>query len=413
MVFSKKITIIKVLLFGLLIGGLIICLGILFQPTFGRENNYLGIKEFRNEPDDSIDTLFLGSSVIYHGISATELYRDYGICSWNLGSSSQPVSASYYLLQDVYRRQSGSLKTVIFDVYQVKTNSTDSFRRSAVDAIKDYDIKYKANRDYAVDFTEAIDYTIPVISYHNRWSELSNDDFIKLKGVDRSYLRGYYLDTIHEYYDLCEDYTEITLPNCNWDEINVRTAFPEETMYYLRRMIDFCREHDLELILFKTPMGVHWNAADHNAIQDIADSYGVTFLDANYEPIIDEVGHNYAADQADGEHLNYYGVKKLTSWVGRYLIENGKSEDVRGQEKYRYLDDVLVKYKDKVTDLVYLKDAKDVADYLETATGKSFYTVIISVKDDATASLTDEQRRRFEEIGLTSLSSLGFRDSYC
>ena len=411
MILSGNRNVIKAFVFVLIIVVLFFELGYFFQPTFGRENNYMAKKAFNYEPENTIDTIIIGSSTVHHGISVMEMYKENGICAWNMGSSLQPVSSSYYLLMDAYKLQGKSLKTVMFEVFMMDRNADDSLRRSINDAIMHYDIKYTANREYAKSIKDALDRTIPLSSYHSRWSEISKSDFNKSYEEYRAYLRGYYLDTNRNYF-YEHDYTEITLPAYNADFSGEDARFTAESLFYLRKMIDFCDDHDIKLVLFKTPMAESWDVSRHNAVQDIADQYGLDFLDFNYEPLFDEISYNYATDQSDGDHMNYYGVKKLSAWIGDYLVKECGAEDVRGKVDYDFLEEEYRQYEDKVEGLVAMRDLEDPADYIEAAVNKGKYTILISVKDDASASLSESQRKRFEAAGLTRLADLGFRDSY-
>lgn len=49
-----------------------------------------------------LDALFLGASQIQIGISPMELYKKYGIISYALGTSGQPIGGSYFLLRKMY-----------------------------------------------------------------------------------------------------------------------------------------------------------------------------------------------------------------------------------------------------------------------------------------------------------------------
>lgn len=66
------------------------------------------IYNFRDEPKNSIDVILLGSSHMYRTIQPMELWNDYGIASYNLGSSEQSLPLSYYLLKEAIRKQKPS-----------------------------------------------------------------------------------------------------------------------------------------------------------------------------------------------------------------------------------------------------------------------------------------------------------------
>ena len=51
-------------------------------------------------PDDTFDVTFLGSSFPLNAIYPMELYRDFGIASYNLATGNQSIEASYYLARE-------------------------------------------------------------------------------------------------------------------------------------------------------------------------------------------------------------------------------------------------------------------------------------------------------------------------
>ena len=55
---------------------------------------------------DSVDVLFLGTSLVMFGVSPMEIYERTGICSYNLATVAQPLECSYYILKDAFRTQS-------------------------------------------------------------------------------------------------------------------------------------------------------------------------------------------------------------------------------------------------------------------------------------------------------------------
>ena len=51
-------------------------------------------------PKNTFDVTFLGASFVMYGIYPMELYRDYGIASYNLSTGNQTMEASYYLAKE-------------------------------------------------------------------------------------------------------------------------------------------------------------------------------------------------------------------------------------------------------------------------------------------------------------------------
>ena len=401
---------IKAISFLIILSFLCLCLGHFFVPHFSLESNFYGKKAFNDQPDNSIETILIGSSVIYHGVSPMEMYEAQGISVWDMGSSYQPLSSSYYMLEEAYRMHTESLDTVVLDVFELTRETNSSLRRLITDAMKFYDLKIEANIAFTDNVKDAISYTFPLISYHSRWSEISREDFNKNRDY-RPYLRGYYLDTERNYFEQ-QGYSELEIPNYTADSDKEEAMFDKEALVYFKKILEFCEEKNLRLVLIKTPMAMHWGDSEHNAMVKIVDEYGLEFLDFNYDPLFTEIGFNYATDLQDTDHMNYYGVRKLTAWLGDYLVKECGASDVRGTEEYAHLEKELTEYQKRVKDLVTLRAENDPAKYLSRALAHDDYTVFISAKDDAASYLTQEQRITFSDLGLPALSVLASRDSY-
>ena len=94
---------IKVTVF-ILIGALLVtAASYFFQPAWKDWNNYDTMHGFYEEPENTIETIFLGASIVVNGITPMELYENYGICAYNLATEQQPMLASYYWLEEAER----------------------------------------------------------------------------------------------------------------------------------------------------------------------------------------------------------------------------------------------------------------------------------------------------------------------
>ena len=96
----------RIALFAALTAIMAAALGWFFQPVWKFWNNYNTMHGFYEEPENTIETIFLGASITACGFSVTELYESYGICAYNLGTEQQPVLAPYDWLEEAYRRHS-------------------------------------------------------------------------------------------------------------------------------------------------------------------------------------------------------------------------------------------------------------------------------------------------------------------
>lgn len=113
-------------------------------------------------------------------------------------------------------------------------------------------------------------------------------------------------------------------------------SISEKAEKYLRKCIELCQNQGIEIVLTNTP----WpditieTQQQYNKIQQIAEEYGVAFLNGCL--MNEELGMDYRVDSmGDWGHLNYTGVTKWTKWLGRYLANKYELPDRRGDSKYK------------------------------------------------------------------------------
>ena len=372
-------------------------------------NNYDTVYGFYEEPENTIEVVILGTSSTINGFIPMELYENYGICAYNLGTEQQPMLASYYWLEEAYRLHPESLKVVVASPSSVRSKISSSYYRKALDGMHFSSVKFNAVRDYVDDPKEVLSYLVPLFSYHDRWTLLSEEDFEKFGYEPNTYSRGYNFKTTR-YMD-GRDYDTIAVPEFYVDEQAKAQTPNEEGLYYINKIIDFCDEHDIKLIWVRTPTE-RWSASWHNTIAGVLEGSGTEFFDMNFLPMLDIVDYNIAVDNMDNWHENFWGAEKITNWLGAYLSAEGYVTDVRGDKRYAFMEEELRAYHANISDIAAMKAASDPAAYLSIVSQMPNCIVFVAAKDEASNKLTQRQRDTFSGIGLPKLASLSYRDSY-
>ena len=402
----------RVFAFVLILILLLMGINSFLQPVWFYENNYNTYNGFYEEPNNSIETIFVGASMTLFGFSPMEMYEQNGISGYNLASSSQPMMASYFWVKEAHRLHYETMDTVVIDVSMLRRNSSAEDYRKALDGMDDTSpIKKEAVEAMSDDTKEAVDFQFPLFGYHNRWSNINYTDFVKYKQKDTGFTRGYYM----EFSRIFEQYTPdaIPVPTQLIDPNAEPTEFISESLFYFNKLIEFCKENNIRLVLCKTPSPSNWSSGDHNGVQKIADSYDLEFVDLEIEPFLTQLDYCVPMDSKDTDkHLNYYGAVKLSQWMSSYLANECGNKDMRGTEIGRRLDQQLERYHRKVTQMAEATYSTDVVDYLsKVMTGEDF-TVFLSVKDDASANLTVDQRLQLSKLGLSQLATIQNNDAY-
>ncbi len=411
--YGKTYKVVNTVIFSIGLIVLIIYLNFIMQPVWGYVN-YNPVQGIYKETANTIQTLFIGPSHVRNGVSPMQLYERYGIPAYNLTTSTQPMIASFYWLKEVYRRHPESLNTVVLDVSTLRREPITARYHQGFDFMHFSTDKLRAVESYSGDFTELLVNTIPLLSYHERWKELRRKDAAKFIMEPQLFLKGYHYTT-SQWIAEEGDFSKIVTPVRIRDQKEKNMVLNDKAVQYFRDVADFCREHDLRLLLIKVP--TNWSSAAHNAVQALANEYGLDFLDFNIEPYYSAISFNLAANvewpgrNINNLHLNYYGATKLTDYLGKYLTEKCGARDVRGDPKYAFMDEYLEDYHRYIISAP-LGEFTDPCDFIKYVFDREKYTIFISVKDDAAHALTDKQRNYFASIGLTELSNLKDGASY-
>jgi hypothetical protein len=104
-------------------------------------------------------------------------------------------------------------------------------------------------------------------------------------------------------------------------------------LFYYEKIIRLCSENNIDLIFVTTPR-LTWNYKQHNGVKELADKYGLTYIDyslPNNRKIID---FDPSADFYDRLHVNIFGSFKVSNHLGAYLHEHYEFSDKRNDPQY-------------------------------------------------------------------------------
>ncbi|MDM8313053.1 MAG: hypothetical protein SO128_13880 [Clostridium cadaveris] len=291
------------------VGIFLIILGSL-SPFF---RQVISKKAIEIEPQNTIDYLIIGDSEATTSISPMEIWNKHGFTGYNLGAPAQRLQETYYSLKNALKNQKPQ-------VVLLETNAT----------CRAFGVNGEINKLFGSIFKNNFE----VYKNHNKWKEFnSQNDSEKSKRIRTNILRGFRYD------EKIEPYTKGPYVR----ETDAVEKIPKVPMYYLNKIVELCKENDIQLILYTVPSPVNWNYKRYNGIKDFAERNKLPFLDLNLKT--EELGIDWATDTYDkGDHLNFFGAQKLTSYIGNYLSENSKLIDHREDEKYLFWNDIWKKY---------------------------------------------------------------------
>ncbi len=333
-----------ILLFGICLAGILAAASRILERGESRAK-YADFFEL----SDQIDVLFLGSSHVINGLSPLDLYEQYGFTSYNMGGHGSEMPETYWELK--LARQYCQPKVVVIDAYMMEKdfhyqdvregaskkeiNTSVEQLHLNMDCFPYSRLKKEAVEDLILDPSIRRQFLFPFITYHDRWSELHENDFRRLRGrADRNLLMGAEM-RYHTYAG--EIHSVAYLKDAGMEAPSVGAE-------YLIRIIEECQADGIGVVVTTLPFHeteTDWRTANGAAL--IAESMGVP--DINFLKM-SEV--NAYTDFNDQGHLNHTGAEKVTAYIGRFLQENFALEDHREQEGYERWDERLKDYREEL-----------------------------------------------------------------
>lgn len=343
---------------------------------------------FYHEPNHSIDVLYLGSSLIYRGISPITMWEKYGFTGYIRGSSVQRMWISYYYLEDTLKTQHPKVVVLNMNGITDDTQNDENRNRKALDYMKLSMTKIHAVQASLTDGESFISYLFPLLRYHSRWDNLTQEDFTQLTANKHYFAKGQ---------DLQFGITSCH-PKDDWLKPTSTVAKEgEKAGQYFDRIVKLCRENGIALLLIDMVSPVRFSYDVHNLNRSLAQQYNLPYLDLNM--MTDQFGLNWDTDMLDpGVHLNVSGAEKCSAFLGKYLKEHyslgqNVSEDIK-----KIWEQDAADYEQEKADFSLLQET-DFTDYLKKLKNQNYITMI-SVKGYVPYSLSKEQLHAFYALGL-------------
>lgn len=316
------------------------------------------------DKDEDYDVLFLGSSKVINGFFPMQLYKDYGITSFNFGAHSNLIPSTFWLFKNIIKEKTPKL--IVVDCYGLDSEykyATPEFLHSWMDIMPFsltkvqgiMDLMNDSEKDKAIEQGEldlsvkatASEYLWDYCIYHSRWSDLYEMNFATKSSPEKgaeSRINVFPMEKISE--DTDADFDNNDTQGC----------------VYLRKIIEECQKRNINIILTYLP--AQYSESDgvqiHMANQ-IAREYDVPFVDFFANDKMD-----YSIDFYDNKHLNPIGAAKVTNDIGQYIIENSYVQPANDdrvekwdgyyREYIEFKNDLLRSQEDVTNALVFVSD---------------------------------------------------------
>lgn len=274
----------------------------------GKNLNFMQIQK---EPKNTIDVLFVGDSLVYSGFSPMQMWKEYGIASMVGAQSGQKMQDTYLTIKKAVEKQKIKLVVLETNVLYRNQGNTEGIKSFILDKADKY---------------------FPMIQYHDMWKTV-----LFGKRYDGQNYKGYLMRSAdHAYTD-----GEYMLAS------EGRKPIAKNNRVWLQKIRKLCKENKVRLLLVSMPSPKNYSMEKHNALQSYTQKHKMNYLDLNIKTDFLEI--DWQTDTRDGgDHLNVWGATKVSHFMGKYLTENYKLKDHRGEDTYAAWNDLYKKYEEKI-----------------------------------------------------------------
>lgn len=274
------------------------------------------VKGFYKEPENSLDFVFVGSSQLYAHVAPAVLYRDFGITSYDFAANEQPLWISYYYIKEALKYQKP--KAILLEVF---TLYGDDYEEEGINHVNLDDLPWSMNKIHAIldGVPKELQYSyfFELAKYHSTWSGFYEGKYVYTFQSPVNINKGYSPFVVYGEYEETAKKEVIQCKECS--------PIPKRAKEWLLKIIELCREENLDLIFFKTPNGNPERQKLYNSFEAFSKEQNVPFLNLN--------------TVLDGEaHVNVLQAERISRYLGDYLGKRYKIEDKRTDEQFPYRD---------------------------------------------------------------------------
>ena len=264
------------------------------------------------------DVIFIGDCEVYANYSPMEMYRSQGITAYIRGTSQQLIWQSYYVLKETLKYETPRVVVLNVNAMRYSEPVKEAFNRLTIDQMRWSEEKVGIIQASMTEEEDFLSYVFPILRYHSRFDELTQEDWEYLFKVKDNTYNGY-------------------LVNKNVNPVGMLPAkrpladyrFADICYDYLDKITALCKENGAELILVKAPsLYPYWYEQYDEQMANYARENGLAYY--NFAACIEEIGLDFQVDTYDaGLHLNHTGAEKLSRYFAQILAENHQIPDRR------------------------------------------------------------------------------------
>ena len=275
--------------------------------------NYQMSAGFFEEPENSLDAVYIGASPVFTSWIAPIAYKKYDIAMRVYANDSQPFVAVNSLMKILREHQPNALYLIAINGLYSSSNYTVESMHWTTDYLPNSfeRINLICNTGNSFNFSagERLELVFPLIRYHSTWNMLNKVSFhpetYNLKG-------GLNNQTF---------FSEVQDISSHHYETDKRSPLPNFTQDALTELLDYCRDENVNVIfIVSAQYRDEWTLQQYNTMIDEIETSGYSVINelADFE----RIGLDDTTDFYNAYHTNVHGALKITDYLSRYLLDH-------------------------------------------------------------------------------------------
>lgn len=325
----------------------------------------------------NVDLIFVGSSTFQWAFSPLEIWKNYGITSYNNSLEQLGLDTSFYVVKDVLR--DSKPKVLVVNVaLKDENNFLLQYQFANINIID----RFMAALETYKDVQTAAEKTNILRTFHARWKELNYTDFSSqymFKGfLYFNWLNGYFDSYIYPYQQ-----------NMISDEII------NEYTEYIKRIDEYAKSKGVNVVFISRPTYHIKSVQFFKKLQEQLDS-NIDYI--NYNDKITELNIDFVDDLHDMAHMTLSGGTKVLSHLVPYIQNKyglQKNEDASADKKWASDFERYEYHKNAVR----LSSINNLNEWLEQL-NKVSALVFIASKNMDNQTLADNIDKSLSQLGL-------------
>lgn len=267
------------------------------------------------EKENTIQIACVGNSDLYSGFSPLDLWNEYGYTSTVCASAQQTIEESHRLLKKLFKSQQPQFVIIETDMLYDNNPEIKNFCRNSKSL---NNIFAKINPEYLR-------------------QDISSLTSILIKKSYKHY-HGYRYSSKVCKIDFAQ-YMNIT---------DAAEKITKENAENMDNLIEYCNENNTKVIFITMPSISSWNYERHNAVSEYATAKNIDYIDFNL--IYSEIGIDPSICYRDnGNHLNYYGAKAVTAYIGNFLNNTYSLMSFKDNQYFDYWNEDYKRFQRNIT----------------------------------------------------------------